>query len=126
MRLMKPARDLLVLAAAAAGGALGYFVFFWAVRQGFYGLIIPGGLLGLSASFVKGGSLLSAVLCGLGALALGLFCEWRFGPFVKDDSLGYFLLHLHQLRPITLIMLGVGTFIGFWLPFRSRRLPSAP
>jgi hypothetical protein len=53
------------------------------------------------------------------ALGFGLFSEWRFSLFVRDESLGYFLSHVHQLRPITLIMLAVGAFIGFWLPFRS-------
>ena len=54
----------------------------------------------------------------MGALVLSLFCEWRFAPFIKDNSLGYFLTHVHELKPITLIMIAVGTFIGFWIPFR--------
>ena len=99
-------------------GSLGYFVFFWIARQGFYGLILPGGLLGLGASVFKTKSTAVSVLCGLLALALGLFTEWRFAPFVKDGSLGYFVLHIHRLSPVTLIMIGVGAFIGFWAPFR--------
>ena len=67
---------MLVLAGAAVGGTLGYFVFFWVLRQGLYGLVIPGGLLGFGAAWVRGGSKIMAVLCGLAALSLGLYCEW--------------------------------------------------
>ena len=37
--------------AAAAGGVVGYFAFIWIARQGFYALMLPGGLAGLGASF---------------------------------------------------------------------------
>jgi hypothetical protein len=122
MRIMKFKRDLLVLAGAAVGGTIGYFAFFWMLRQGLYGLVIPGGLLGFGAGWVRGGSKIMAVLCGIAALVLALYCEWRAFPFSKDNSLGYFVAHLHQLRPMTMLMIGVGTFIAFWLPFRSRNL----
>ena len=109
---------LLVLGGAALGGALGYFVFFWIAQQGLYGMIIPGGLLGLGAGVVKNRSVIIAVVCGLLAIALALFTEWQFAPFKKDDSLGYFLAHVYDLKPITLIMIAVGAAIAFWIPFR--------
>jgi heme O synthase-like polyprenyltransferase len=56
------------------------------------------------------------------ALALGFLAEWQFAPFIKDGSFGYFVLHLHQLKPITLLMIAAGGFIGFWVPFSRRRL----
>ena len=108
---------LLVLGGAALGGALGYFVFFWIAQQGLYGMIIPGGLLGLGAGIAKNRSIIVAILCGVLAIGLGLFPEWQFAPFKKDDSLGYFLAHVYDLKPITLIMIAVGGFIGFWVPF---------
>jgi hypothetical protein len=111
---------LLVLLGAALGGALGYFGFFWIARQGFYALVLPGGLLGLGAGIVRSRSILLAVLCGILAAALGLFTEWRFAPFAANESLGYFATHVHRLRPLTLFMVGVGAFIGFWVPFRRR------
>lgn len=115
--------ELLVLLGAAVGGALGYVVFFLAARQGFYGLVLPGGLLGLGAGIFKTRSKAVAVACGLLALGLGLFTEWRFAPFVTDDSLGYFLSHVYQLRAVTLIMVGAGGLIGFWVPFRRGQTP---
>jgi hypothetical protein len=66
---------LLVVCGAVAGGMIGYFVFFWIAAHGFYGLALPGGLLGLGAGIGKNRSIFVAVLCGLAATALGLFSE---------------------------------------------------
>ena len=40
----------------------------------------------------------------------------------RDGSLGYFVTHIHQLKPITLIMIAAGAFIGFWAPSSRRQL----
>ena len=109
---------MLVLAGAVAGGVLGYFCFVWLAHQGLYALAVPGGLVGLGAACFRNKSLPVAIGCGVMALAVGLFSEWKFSPFIKDESLGYFLLHIHELRPVTLIMIGVGGLIGFWVPLR--------
>jgi len=119
-------QSLLVLCGAAAGGTLGYFTFFWVLTQGFYGLVLPGGLLGLGAGIARNRSIWLAVGCGLLAIALGLFTEWRYAPFIKDESLGYFLLHPHELKPITLLMIALGGLIGFWVPFRRIPKGDAP
>jgi len=110
--------DFLVLLGAAAGGLVGYLLFFAIACQGLYGLALPGGLLGLGAGVFKTRSKVVPVACGLLALALGLFAEWRYPPFAADAGLGYFVSHVHRLRPVTLIMIAVGTLIGFWVPFR--------
>jgi len=115
---MNPKIDFLVLLGAAAGGLAGYFLFFALARQGLYGLALPGGLLGLGAGIFKTRSKIVPIACGILALAIGLFTEWRYSPFVADTGLGYFVSHIHRLRPITLIMIAVGTLIGFWIPFR--------
>ena len=110
------------LLGAAAGGVLGYFVFFWALRQGFYALMVPGGLIGLGGGLlVKDRSVIRAILCGVFGAGLGLFSEWRHFPFSADPSLGYFLTHLHQLRPLTLLMLAVGTAFAAWLSLGKQR-----
>ena len=110
--------NLLVLAGAVAGGVLGFFVVRWLAQQGLYAIIAPGALVGLGAGMFKCRSLAIAVACGVLALIAGLLTEWRIFPFIGGTSFAYFLLHLTDLRPITLIMLAVGAFIGFWLPFR--------
>ncbi|HEV8061658.1 MAG TPA: hypothetical protein VGP68_17385 [Gemmataceae bacterium] len=119
-------QTLLIPCGAAAGGIIGYFVFFWIAAQGFYGLALPGGMIGLGAGIGKNRSILVAVCSGLAATALGLFTEWRYAPFVDDDSLGYFVRHFYELKPITLVMILFGGLIGFWVPFRRRETGDLP
>ena len=115
---MNRKNDFLVLLGAAVGGLLGYGLFFWLAGRGLYGLALPGGLLGLGAGIFKTRSKAVPIVCGFSALALGLFTERRYEPFIADAGLRYFLSHVHQLQPITLLMVTAGTLIGFWIPFR--------
>jgi hypothetical protein len=109
------------LAGALLGGIAGYFVFAWIARQGIYAPVVPGGLVGFGASaLLKRSSLPLAVACGVLALGVGLYSECRVVPFIADPSLGYFLTHLQDLRPITQIALVAGGVLGFWIPFRTR------
>ncbi|HMP02342.1 MAG TPA: hypothetical protein PKD86_11040 [Gemmatales bacterium] len=108
------------LVGAAAGGALGYLGFFWILSQGFYALVLPGGLLGLGAGVVRTSSRWLPFLCAAAAVALGLFTEWRYRPFVADPSLGYFVAHLHHLQPVTLLLVALGGAVAFCVPFRRR------
>lgn len=108
----------LVLCCAVLGGYLGYKAFFWLTGQGFYGLVLPGGALGLLAGIPPNRSRMVAIVCGLLALLLGIYAEWQFAPFARDASLGYFVTHLHHLRPATLLMILAGGGLGFWIPFR--------
>lgn len=108
----------LVLGGAAVGGIIGWLGFLWMAKQGFYALVLPGGLAGLGAGMPRNRSVALAVACGVMALAFGLFTEWRFAPFQKDGSLWFFLQHVGELPPVTLLMISAGAFIGFWIPFR--------
>lgn len=120
---MKFKQEILVLLGAIIGGMLGYFVFFWILLQGFYELILPGGLVGLGAGLFKSKLKIVSAICGLLALTFGIVAEWRFAPFKADDSFGYFVTQLHQLKPMTLIMIVAGTAVGFWIPFRRSQEP---
>jgi len=105
----------------ALGAVLGYFAFLWIAKQGFYALALPGVLMGLGCALLaKRRSMAMAAACGVLAVVVGLFCEWRFAPFTKDGSLGFFLTHLHQLRPLTLIMLVLGGVFAFWFALGSK------
>lgn len=122
-------QTVMVLGGAVLGGVVGHFAFGWLISQGFYGLVLPGGLIGLGAGWAPCRSRWPSVVCGVSALLLGLFTEWRFFPFKADASFGYFLRNAHDLKPLTLLMIAAGTAIGFWVPFRrveSDREPSAP
>ena len=112
--------NLLALASAILGGILGYFGFFWLTRQGFYALALPGAFVGMGAGVVKNRSIAIPILCGVGALALGVFTESQFERFGENDSMQFFLTHLHQLPAKTLIMIAIGAAIGFYVPFRQR------
>lgn len=116
--------DARVFLGAIGGGIAGYALFFWLAAHGYYGLAVPGGLLGIGAGVFRSTSRLTPLTCALLALALGLFTEWRHAPFIVDDSLGYFLRHFSDLQPATVIMIAIGVFAGFWVPFRRRKTVS--
>lgn len=118
---------LLVLLGAIGGGVAGYLAFAWLLQYGLYGLVLPGGLLGIGAGMARNRSIALAALCGGAATALGVLAEWRNFPFVADTSLSYFLTHLYDLRAVTVVMIALGGAIGFWVPFRRIEMkPIAP
>jgi len=109
------------LLGAIVGGCVGYFAFFWIARQGFYALALPGGLLGFVAGLcARERSSILAAACGVAGLALGLFTEWRFSPFVADPSFSYFLTHVHTLQTVTQLMLALGVFLSYSLALRRK------
>lgn len=105
------------LLAGLLGGFAGYLLFGWIARQGFYAAVLPGAMTGLACGLAsRGDSNLRGALCAVEALLVGLLSEWRLFPLAieSDGSFGDFLKHLGILPPITLIMLGLGGFLGFW------------
>jgi hypothetical protein len=108
--------NLLGLVGAVVGGVLGYYIFLWIVDQGFYGLMIPGALLGLGCGLLsQHPSHLRGGLCAVAAIFLGMYAEWHFRWFKADESFGYLVTHFHQKQYLTLIMLVLGAFFAYWL-----------
>ncbi|HEV3164476.1 MAG TPA: hypothetical protein VGZ22_10660 [Isosphaeraceae bacterium] len=106
---------VLALVGAVTGGALGYQLFVWIYQQGFYAMLLPGALLGLGCGALsRQPSWIRGVACAIAALGLELFTEWHFFPFVRDESLSFFLKHVHELPPIKLIMMALGVLFAFW------------
>lgn len=123
--------NMLGLCGAVAGGTIGYFAFFWIVNQGFYALIVPGGLLGIGCGLLaRQPSHTRGLVCAVAAVALGFFTEWKFRPFNADESFTYLLQHAHQLQPVTLLMIGLGGLIAYWTSkdgdFGSRKVALPP
>ena len=128
--------NLLGLVGAIVGGVLGFYTFGWLYSQGFYGLMIPGAFLGLGCGLLaQHPSVPRGIVCGVAALILALFTEWKFFPFVADTSLSYFVRHLTDLKPVTVLMTGIGGLIAYWvskdagfrwLPERPRPAPAEP
>ena len=105
------------LVGACVGGLVGYYLFAWITRQGFFALVVPGAVAGLACGFCSvDHSKVRGVLCALIALAAGVLSYWNFfsPPFDTDGSLLDLIKNGHRLPPITLIMLVLGTFLGFW------------
>jgi hypothetical protein len=122
------------LVAACAGGALGYFAFSWIRSQGFFAPVIPGAFAGLACGFCSiDHSRIRGVLCALIAFLAGMISYWLdfIPPFETDGSLPDLIFKCYRLPPITQIMLGLGTLLGFWWgrettnPWRHR-FPSKP
>jgi hypothetical protein len=105
------------IAGAIAGGVLGYFAFRFLSSQGFYGLMIPGLLVGLGAGWAaRQRSQILGIVCALGGLALMIVAEWLRSPMLADKSLLYFVTHLHQMDGATvkIAMLALGTAAAWW------------
>ena len=56
----------------------------------------------------------AGVLAGIIALALSIFIGWEWNPFIADDSLDYFIRHLHETDVQTKVMIALGTLGGIW------------
>ncbi len=105
--------NLLGLVGAIIGGVLGFYTFLWLLKQGYYGLIIPGAFLGLGCSLLASHrSVVRGILCGVAAFALSQFADWyctitnaSFVDFVRDGK---------TLTPVTMLMTGVATIVAFW------------
>lgn len=108
-------RVLRGLLGAVIGGALGALLFHFALKNGFYAIVLPGAIAGMFCGGFMGRRYLPAgILCGIFATALTLGVEWWYFPFRKDQSLAYFVAHVHQLRPFKLALLALGPFLAVW------------
>ena len=108
--------NLLGLVGAVIGGTVGFYTVDWLRGQHLYGLIIPGAFLGLGCSLLaQHPSTIRGIVCGVAALGLGLYTEWSFWPFNADESLSYFLKNVSSLKPVTLLMIGIGAIVAYWV-----------
>jgi hypothetical protein len=108
--------NLLGMVGALAGGALGVVIFGWVVSQGFYAPFLIGGLVGLGClALARHPSWGRGIACAVVAVVLEVVAEWREFPFVADRSFGYFLAHLNDLRPLTMLLMTLGAVLAAWL-----------
>ena len=111
----KIARLIRGIVGAAVGGIVGYFVFGWIYRQGFYAMVLPGAALGIGfGASTRDRSTVYGIVSAILAVGLGFFTEWRFFPFIKDGSFTYFITHIHELTPVSLMMIALGGVCGYW------------
>ena len=106
---------LLGLVGAIVGAVLGYFLVFVIARQGFYAIALPGALLGLGCGALSGRkSVALGIICAVLGLAVGIYTQWRFAPFVKDQSLSFYVAHLLEVNRVTQILILIGMILAFW------------
>ncbi len=102
------------LVGAAIGAAVGVFLFVWLKHRGYYGLVIPGAMLGLGCNLLsRRRSIVRGAVAGVAASLVGLLSEWKFFPR-NNDSLEYFVTHPATVENVTWIMVGFGTLFAFW------------
>lgn len=105
---------VLGLFGAVGGGVLGYFLFMWIARQGFYAVALPGALVGIGCGALSGRKSTGlGIVCGILGLAAGLLSE-RWIALPEGTSFGDLLRHLQNSGPVTLVLIAVGTICAFW------------
>ncbi len=100
---------------AVIGGAVGFYAFKWLLTQGYYGLALPAILLGIGFSMcARRPMFLGGMFCAILGLVLMIYSEWYTSPFIKDESLGFFLQNLTELQSVTKIFMALGSAGAFW------------
>ncbi|MBN2271216.1 MAG: hypothetical protein JXN61_11420 [Sedimentisphaerales bacterium] len=103
------------LAGGVGGGVLGYFLFMVIAGQGFYAIVLQGALVGIGCGSLSGRkSTRLGIVCAILGLAAGILSEWRFAPFAEDESLSFFLTHLHKNSGVPLVLIGIGIICAFY------------
>ncbi len=120
-RLIPIARGV---AGGLGGGILGYFVTLWLYDHGFYGIILPGTLTGIVCGLVsRCKSIGLGIFCGLFGLAISIFTRWHLAASAaREKGFVWFLSSIPRLGTVTLLLLALGVFFGFWFGMgRARR-----
>lgn len=126
------------LVGGVVGGVGGYLLVAYLIRsQGLWVPILPGAFAGLacgqtSSIYSKRRGVVMAIFVAL----LIVYTQWKLfnPPFAFDGSLQAYAMHLHELPPLTLIVMAVNVVLGYWwgreqgIGFggRGRRGPNPP
>jgi hypothetical protein len=106
------------LIGGVVGGVLGFYVFRWLlVNYSLFAPVLPGAFTGLLCGLLsRTDSRTRGFLCGLEAMVAGIVSEWILfqPPFPTDGSLLDYVAKCYQLPLPTLLLLGLGTILGFW------------
>jgi len=79
-------------------------------------MVLPGASIGLGCGLLaRHRSSVRGLACAIAALGLGLYTEWVYEPFAASDRFGYLAMHFYQLPLLTLIMIGLGAAMAYYL-----------
>ena len=113
-------------AGAIVGAAVGFGIFTLLVKYtGIYAMAVPGALVGVVCGYcIQRRSLVLGIVCAGIAAANMIFVEWWNFPFIKDESLVFFLQNLGDLKPYFWfsLLLGGGLSILVWHGKRTNHL----
>lgn len=103
------------IAGALIGAVVGYFAFSFVVGHGLYAMILPGACVGLACGYLsRVESKTLGIIAAIVGLAVSVLSEAHQFPFIKDKSLTYFITHIHEVLPMHLVMMALGTAFAFW------------
>ena len=111
---------------ALAGAAIGFAAFTLLLEYvGVYAMAIPGALVGVVCGYcLNRRSLILGIVCaGMGAANM-IVSEWWNFPFIKDESLGFFLQNLGELEWHFWLSLLLGGGLAFWFGQGNERTTS--
>ncbi len=98
-----------------AGVILGSVGFWLLWKIGFYGMVLPGAMVGLGCGAQsRAKSIPLGIASAVVAFVLCVVLEWYYRPFVADESLLYFVKNLSDLQNRTKFTMACGIFAGFW------------
>jgi hypothetical protein len=105
----------LAIVGTIAGAHVGVLAFWGLYSNGFYAIMLPGVLAGLAGGFpLKKRVIAVGIFAAAVSIVTMLLTEWCFRPFVKDESLTFFLTHLNHLNRVAILMMVLGVAAAFW------------
>lgn len=102
------------IAGGVAGGVVGYYGFWWLLKQGYYAAVHPGAMVGLGCGLASGRrSAPLGVLACLGGFLAGAIAEWR-SDAAPTDSFLELLMELPGRTPAFPLIV-VGAALAYYL-----------
>jgi hypothetical protein len=102
------------LGGALVGASAAYFLFLVLYRSGFYGIMLPGVLLGIGAGLAaRSRSQTLGILCAVLAVLATIFTEWHVRWSAKN-SLPFFLANIAEIGMVPLLMMALGVAAAYW------------
>jgi hypothetical protein len=101
---------------ALLGAAVGYVAFFTLLnRAGLYAMVLPGALIGIGRVMgSKTKSIPLGIVCGVAAVVLSLYLEWRVTPLPEGATFIEFLQRLPDRPFRSQASLIAGPLMALW------------
>ncbi len=102
------------LGGALLGASAGYFLFLVLYRNGFYGIMLPGVLLGIGAGLAaRSRSQSLGITCAVLAVFATVLTEWHV-RWSGKNTLPFFLTNIAEIGMVPLLMMALGVAAAYW------------